>query len=338
MLPMKLDLTEELAATLRQLRLDHPVDGKILTAENLSKAIGNNRAWMSQVESRRLKKIKREDIIKIYKLLYNYDDDKAEYLAEHDLEPYYLDNDNNVPLRNSLYENLFDIAESEEDIEKSYEVDDDAKKVFAVQIDNLFECLYDKFRDLQSGKDRMDFFDFLQSLMVNIDLNLQDTIKIYSAINMELLKYANQNEYEEIMSNYSVLADKIKRFEPRRLIDSLENRIELIGFDPNNYNILPYEIKQSLLYGLVELSQIISYDDFDNSQKIHCINSFIDVTRNFYINKCPDIPFTISNLNPVCSKDDMLNAINNLQLLLSDANSRFAIRGKISSYYNKKDT
>lgn len=68
MLPMKLDLTEELAATLRQLRLDHPVNGEVLTAENLSKAIGNNRAWMSQIESRRLKKIRREDIIAIYKV------------------------------------------------------------------------------------------------------------------------------------------------------------------------------------------------------------------------------------------------------------------------------
>ena len=70
MLPMKLDLTEELAATLRQLRLDHPVNGEVLTAEKLSKAKGNNRAWMSQIESRRLKKIKREDVIKIYRLLY----------------------------------------------------------------------------------------------------------------------------------------------------------------------------------------------------------------------------------------------------------------------------
>ena len=92
MLPMKLDLTEELAATLRQLRLDHPVNGKVLTAENLSKAIGNNRAWMSQVESRRLKKIKREDIIKIYKLLYNESDDyKAEYRAEIDLMQFLFD-------------------------------------------------------------------------------------------------------------------------------------------------------------------------------------------------------------------------------------------------------
>ena len=66
MLPIKIDLTKELAAKLRELRINNPVNDEVLTAENLSKAIGNNRAWMSQIESRRLKKIKREDIIAIY--------------------------------------------------------------------------------------------------------------------------------------------------------------------------------------------------------------------------------------------------------------------------------
>ena len=56
MLPINLDLTEDLAAKLREIRLNNPIDGEILTAEKLSKAIGNNRAWMSQIESRRLKK------------------------------------------------------------------------------------------------------------------------------------------------------------------------------------------------------------------------------------------------------------------------------------------
>ena len=86
MLPAKLDLTEELATFLRQLRLDHPVNGEVLTAEKLSKEIGNNRAWMSQIESRRLKKIKREDVIKIYKLLLNESNEKEiERIAELDL-------------------------------------------------------------------------------------------------------------------------------------------------------------------------------------------------------------------------------------------------------------
>lgn len=90
MLPVKLDNTKELAIKLRDLRLKHPVNGEVLTAENLSKAIGNNRAWMSQIESRRLKKIKREDIIKIYKLLYDYDDEFAERYAEKDLKCLYV--------------------------------------------------------------------------------------------------------------------------------------------------------------------------------------------------------------------------------------------------------
>ena len=73
MLPSKLKLSKELACKLREIRLNNPVNGEILTAENLSKSIGNNRAWMSQIESRRLKNIKREDIIKIYRLLFNID-------------------------------------------------------------------------------------------------------------------------------------------------------------------------------------------------------------------------------------------------------------------------
>lgn len=93
---MKLELTEELAATLREMRLTHPVNGKILTAENLSKAIDKNRAWMSQIESRRLKKIKREDIIKLFKLLYNEPDDyRAEYRAETNLTRFILSEQGN---------------------------------------------------------------------------------------------------------------------------------------------------------------------------------------------------------------------------------------------------
>lgn len=90
MLPMNLDLTEDLAAKLREIRLNNPINGEILTAENLSKAIGNNRAWMSQIESRRLKKIRREDIIKIYRYLYNTDDKESEEKAVSDLHDFII--------------------------------------------------------------------------------------------------------------------------------------------------------------------------------------------------------------------------------------------------------
>lgn len=88
MLPVNLDLTENLAAKLREIRLEYPVKGEILTAEKLSKAIGNNRAWMSQIESRRLKKIRREDIIKIYQCIFELDKVVAEEKAETDLSEF----------------------------------------------------------------------------------------------------------------------------------------------------------------------------------------------------------------------------------------------------------
>ena len=92
MLPSKLKLSKELAGKLREIRLNNPVNCEILTAENLSKSIGNNRAWMSQIESRRLKNIKREEIIKIYRLLFIIDSNAtAEEKAELDLLKYLKD-------------------------------------------------------------------------------------------------------------------------------------------------------------------------------------------------------------------------------------------------------
>lgn len=85
MLPICFELTENLSAKLREIRLDNPVDDEILTAEKLSKAIGNNRAWMSQIESRRLKKIRRDDVIKIYQYIFRLNKTEAEEKAETDL-------------------------------------------------------------------------------------------------------------------------------------------------------------------------------------------------------------------------------------------------------------
>ena len=145
MLPMKLDLTEELAAALRQLRLDNPINGKVLTAENLSKAIGNNRAWMSQIESRRLKKIKREDIIKIFKLLFNDpDDDAAEYHAEIVLEKFYANNLNIVLSSNENLENKLAYAkEAPPESDEYYN-----RQSFSFLIESLIDTLSEKFSDL----------------------------------------------------------------------------------------------------------------------------------------------------------------------------------------------
>lgn len=76
----RVENTRGLALTLKQLRTTHPQDGKILTAEELSLKLGKNRAWISQIESRRLKTIKYNDIEKIIDFL--LDSQKAEQLKE----------------------------------------------------------------------------------------------------------------------------------------------------------------------------------------------------------------------------------------------------------------
>lgn len=75
--PEKIENTPEVASMLKQLRLNNPKDDKVLTAEELSIALEKNRAWVSQIESRRLKNVKSEDVLKMYIYLLNEDMNSA---------------------------------------------------------------------------------------------------------------------------------------------------------------------------------------------------------------------------------------------------------------------
>lgn len=165
MLPIKMDLTEKVAATLRELRLEYPVNGEILTAEKLSKAIGNNRAWMSQIESRRLKKIKREDIIKIYKLLHNENDDKkAEQIAEADLC--------------SPFETRYDSEK------RGDHFVNDSFSEGIVSLDNLISELRDVFLDEYKKRtnslDRNALLGTIESMISNFQNDFEHTNTIYT--------------------------------------------------------------------------------------------------------------------------------------------------------------
>lgn len=165
MLPIKIELSEKVAATLRQLRLEHPVNGEILTAEKLSKAIGNNRAWMSQIESRRLKKVKREDIIAIYKLLHNEpDEEKAEFLAESD-----------------LFTTL-----TRYDSEKNYSsFIQDSYSEGIISLDNLISDLRDtllmEYKKMNSDDERNAILGCLESMVANFRNDYEHTHLIYTA-------------------------------------------------------------------------------------------------------------------------------------------------------------
>lgn len=197
MLPIKMELTEKVAATLRRLRLEYPVDGEILTAENLSKAIGNNRAWMSQIESRRLKKIKREDVIKIYKLLHNEPDDaKAERLAEADLC--------------SPFETRYDSEK-----ENSFHVNDSYSEGI-VSLDNLMsnlrDVLWENYKNMDKDADRNTLLGCVESMISNFRNDYKHTKLIYTApisyADPEYFgeEYAKQyyNSLDDVYHNYNI--------------------------------------------------------------------------------------------------------------------------------------
>lgn len=190
MLPIKMQLTEKVAATLRRLRLEHPVDGEILTAEGLSKAIGNNRAWMSQVESRRLKKIKREDIIAIYKLLHNEpDEEKAEFIAEMDLFATFVRHD----------------SEKEN---SSFVQDSFSEGIVSLDslISDLRDTLLEEYKKQNTDDDRNALLGCVESMIDNFKSNYYHTHLIYTTpIGCADLDYFG----EEYAKEYSKGLDEI---------------------------------------------------------------------------------------------------------------------------------
>lgn len=162
---MKIELTEKVAATLRRFRLEHPVNGEVLTAEKLSKEIGNNRAWMSQIESRRLKKIKREDVIKIYKLLLNESNEKEiERIAELDLC--------------SPFETRYESEVSSDSLVF------DSYSEGIISLDNLMsdlrDILLEEYKKMNSSEERNALLGCVESMIDNFRNDYEHTHSIYT--------------------------------------------------------------------------------------------------------------------------------------------------------------
>ena len=237
MLPIKMELTERVAATLRRLRLEYPVDGEILTAENLSKAIGNNRAWMSQIESRRLKKIKREDIIKIYKLLHNEpDENKAEQMAEEDLC--------------SCVENRFD----SEQRNSSFVNDSYSEGIISLNnlISNLRDVLLDAYKNLNDNGDRNALLGCIESMIDNFSNDYDHTHAIYTCP----ISYADPTYFgEEYAKEYYNSLDKVYQQYTLSLHEAFEKA------DIDSFLGLSCIIYSELIYDINSIEGNESFED-----------------------------------------------------------------------------
>lgn len=77
MIPDKIKNTPELSAMISDLRKKYPQNGKIMSKEQVSLAMGKGRTWLSQIETGRLKKVSCEDLIKIFEIILDINHSEA---------------------------------------------------------------------------------------------------------------------------------------------------------------------------------------------------------------------------------------------------------------------
>lgn len=163
--------------------------------------------------------------------------------------------------------------------------------MYELTMKTLLVTIDDIYRDMKSGKEKMDLFNFIRLLDFNIFTNYSDTVSIYSNLNLELLKYANDDERTEIFNSFDNIKNKLDALKERQLISSLKDRLNHL----NTTHLPISSVKNTLLFGLVELSQLVSYETIDNQQKIDCINGYIETVKNIIQNIMPKFHLLYKN-------------------------------------------
>lgn len=337
MLPMKLELSKQLAIKLRDLRLNNPVNGEVLTAENLSKAIGNNRAWMSQIESRRLKKIRREDIIAIYQLLFSLSSsEEAENKAENDLINYIISDNNNKMLiapNNIVMSKRNAISDKE-----SYS--DSMKNISNVYMDNckeLYSLLIDLYDTRTCDKDQLILAHQLQKIVTMFYDGEAACLDIISSIPIDLYKYADGTEKKNIKEKLDLLSNELEKLETKRLLASLDDRIAFIGKSVLKGKRNLKNVNDSLIMGFMELAEVIfKPSTIAQSEKIFYVNQYIGIL-SIYAHES-NMLFTLEALSDNATLDDFNYSMNYMQSFINGLKGSSAyLLNQISDYFNESD-
>lgn len=337
MLPMKLELSKPLAIKLRDLRLNNPVNGEILTAENLSKAIGNNRAWMSQIESRRLKKIRREDIIAIYQLLFSLpSQDDAENKAENDLINYIISDKNGKMLiaPNNI------VMKKRNDTNDKESFSDSIKNISNVYMDNckeLYSLLIDLYDTRTCDKDQLILAHQLQKIVTMFYEGEVACLDIISSIPIDLYKYADDTEKTNIQEKIELLSNELKKLETKRLLSSLDDRIEFIGSSILGGRRNLKNVNDTLIMGFMELAEIIfKPSTITQTVKIYYINQYIAILSMYA--RETNMLFTLESLPDNASPDDFNQYMNYMQSFINSLKGSSAyLLNQISDYFNEPD-
>lgn len=250
MFPMQLENTPKVSTMLTKLRKEHPQNGHIMSKEQLSRAMGKGRTWMSQVETGRLKKIKTADIIRIYEILLNVDTSAAQ--------------------KEFLY--FYD----------SYE--EDSMKLKKM-LDQFTSAVCDKYSSLSSSTERIQLFTFLNSLHLNFTQDFTDFEYLLDGLNLSLLNQTSKWNKAVILDKITALKREINYMEKETLLKDLSCEALSIPIFFNDDEDGIFEgIKScqrglSLIYRLLNAIRETSQQLEDNDLKT--INLFIQAVNEY---------------------------------------------------------
>lgn len=329
MLPMKLDLSKPLAIKLRELRLNTPVNGEVLTAEALSKAIGNNRAWMSQIESRRLKKIRREDIISIYKLLFNLSTEKeAEDKAELDLLNYIMsDRESTLVIAHPQIveeKNKNNAVKKNVSPKVSY-------KAYKSQCFELYHLLLDLYEN-ETPNNKPSLENLVNKLLLMLtDKNILGLNTILE-VPFDLYKYADSIETKEIKIKINELSKVLQNLEYKRILNDFKEEVSTATLYTLKNKQPLSNVPSKLFNCFLFLTQLLfNQNPLSLMEKRDLTNDLIFLMKMYASKKV--LEFTLEPLDVSINMNDIKIAINYMQSFINQfKDTSFYLLNQVSTY------
>lgn len=158
MLPNKIENTPELSSMITSLRKENTQkNGKVMSKEQVSLAMGKGRTWLSQIETGRLKKVSSEDLTKVFEIVLNIDHDEAK-------------------------EKVLEYYESYAELNTQF-----------TQLLKQFCCAAnDKYYSLKTQADQKRFLHAFQDIYFNFSQNIYDFAYLVDRLDLSLLNTADK--------------------------------------------------------------------------------------------------------------------------------------------------
>lgn len=260
----KVDNTPELALELTQLRKNHPKNGKVLSKEHLSLTMGKGRTWLSQVETRRLKKVDSADIVKLYSLLLNVDIQTAEEKFLEFYEPYI------------------------EDTEKFNDI-----------LNKFTASIKEQYSASKTYKEHRDLSRFIQNIYYNFINNYEDFEFLLDGLDLSLLNTVPEWAHLFILDKISSLKDDVYYLKKENILNSLACATSNIYISFNNKSDGIFDGFEIFNIGLNLLNKLLFFyeenNNLPNEKDLDIVNNFseaINAYTTFYFSH-----FTTSTTN-----------------------------------------